>query len=49
MPADRMHFRRPFLVVVASPRGLAEMVLPKVRHLMGEGGKALLVGAVFEV
>jgi len=25
------------------------MVLPKVRHLMGEGGKALLVGAAFEV
>ena len=25
------------------------MVLPKVRHLMGEGGKALLVGAAFEM
>jgi hypothetical protein len=25
------------------------MVLPKVRHLMGEGGKALLVCAAFEV
>lgn len=25
------------------------MVLPKVRHLMRQGGKALLVGAAFEV
>src|SRR5690606_19075052 len=31
---DRVDPRRPFLVVVAGARRLAEMVLPKVRHLM---------------
>ena len=34
--ADRVHFLGPFLVVIAGARGLAEMVLPQVDHLMHE-------------
>lgn len=46
---DRVHFRSPFLVVIAGARRLAEMVLPKVRHLMRQRRKALLVRPAFEV
>src|SRR5688572_26420491 len=42
---DRLHHRRPFLVVVAGARGLAEVMLPQMHHLMHERGEVLLGGA----
>ena len=37
--ADLPHFGGPLAVVVAVPRGLAEMVLPEVHHLVHERGQ----------
>ena len=49
LQADRFHLLGPFLVVIAAPARLAEMVLPQMDHFMSEGGEHLFLWPVPEV
>ena len=49
LQTDRLHAFGPFAVMIAAAAGLAVMVLPQMRHFMGEGGQHFGDRAVVEM